>query len=707
MSPEQARAKELDARTDLFSFGAVLYEMATGQLAFQGESTATILEAILNRAPVAPVRLNPNLPSKLEETITKALEKDRNLRYQHASDLRAELLRLKRDSSSSRLTVPAPDAKEQPKTESQHVASSGASVPKTRKAYLIGAALLLLAAAAGAFLLFRLNRSAPPASKDWQQLTYFTDSVVYPAVSPDGRMLAFIRAEDPFISSGQIYVKFLPDGQPVALTHDATLKLSPEFSPDGSRIAYSTAVPWDVWEVTVLGGEPHQLFTNASSLTWIDKGKRLLFSEIRNSTKMDVVTTDEGRGDVRVVYSPPGKGSMAHHSYLSPDGRWMLVVQMEESGEIGPCRMVSFAGGADAKAVGPPHSACYGGAWSIDGKWIYLSVAKDGESHIWRQRFPDGEPEQVTTGPTFQIGVAMSPDGKSLITSVGSEDSTVWLHDTGGEHQISSEGSGYGPAFSYDGSKLYYLISNAQTRGNELWVNDLSGGKPERFLPGYSMRGYSISHDGKAIAFVKADAGDRSSIWLVPTNHHTSPERVSSKSSEDSVYFLPDGDMVFRAIEGGQNFLYRMKADGSGRTKITPSRITDIFSVSADGRWVAACGPGSDPDATFGTFAFAVDGSKIVPLCRGYCNVLWDKPGKFMFVYFSSLSPDPVWHTLPLQPDSGLPRLPPGGISRNGDFTAMSGIVAIRKSVASAMSPSIYAYVRKDVHRNLYRIPLP
>ena len=102
MSPEQARAKELDARTDLFSFGAVMYEMATGQLAFQGESTATILEAILNRAPVAPVRLNPNLPPKLEETITKALEKDRNLRYQHASEIRADLQRLKRDTDSGR-----------------------------------------------------------------------------------------------------------------------------------------------------------------------------------------------------------------------------------------------------------------------------------------------------------------------------------------------------------------------------------------------------------------------------------------------------------------------------------------------------------------------------------------------------------------------------------------------------------------------------
>ncbi len=357
MSPEQVRGKELDARTDLFSFGAVLYEMATGTLPFRGESSAVICEAILNRAPVPAVRLNPDLPVELERVIGKALEKDRSLRYQHASDLRTDLQRLKRDSARSHWDASSSAQHEREREEdAPPVMPALAAKSKVRKnSYYVATAAIVLAIVAGAFFLRRSSPGILQTNSQWEQLTFFTDSVVYPALSSDGRMLAFIRGDDSFFGAGQVYVKLLPGGEPVQLTHDSKLKLGPSFSPDNSQIAYGVVAPWDTWEVPVLGGEPHLLLPNSSSLTWIDEGKRLLFSEITEGMHMVLVTTDGSRGDSRDVYVPPGERSMVHHSYLSPDGRYVLIVQMDSRGEILPCRVVPFQGKGDVKVVGPPN----------------------------------------------------------------------------------------------------------------------------------------------------------------------------------------------------------------------------------------------------------------------------------------------------------------------------------------------------------------
>jgi serine/threonine protein kinase len=710
MSPEQVRGSQLDARTDLFSFGVVLYEMATGALPFRGDTSGVVFDGILNREPVAPVRLNPDLPVRLEEIINRALEKDRNLRYQNASDLRVELQRVKRDSTSGLSHKSASTPATQAVQTSQAVSALPTAQRHTMRNGILGvAAVLLLATAIAWFFHSRSSPGTPASSSDWKQLTFFPDAVVYPALSPDGRMLAFIHGDNPFFGTGQIWVKMLPDGQPVQLTHDAAPILSPSFSSDGSRILYGTAIPWDMREVPVLGGESKLLMPNATSLSSVEGGKRLMFSEITQGVHMVVVTTDEDRGNRREIYSPPGDRGMAHHSYPSPDGKSVLVVEMNSRGDVIPCRVVPFQGG-ESRTVGPASGSCYAGAWSPDGQWVYLSVVEGDQSHIWRQKFPEGQPEQLTFGPTSQDGIAMAPDGKSFITAVGSRDATVWLHDKNGDSPISSEGSASAAQFSDDGKNLYYVLSNGQKSASELWVKDLASGKTERLLSSIPSRSYSISHDGKQIAFASNDPNGRSSLWIAPTNRRSSPVRLSpAEATDDSPWFLPDGDLVFRTVDDGLNYLARMKSDGSGRRNISSQHVVDAMAVSPDGRWIIASSPVANSEYPAETMAFAVDGSKILPVCRGYCGMNWDASGKFAylkyFLKFNEAYKSDAMAVLPVQQETGLPKLPPSGLTSK-DALVKANLATLPSNVESIVSPSLYAYDVQNIRRNLYRIPL-
>ena len=519
MAPEQARGQDLDARVDLFSFGAVLYEMATARKAFSGDTAAVIYDAILNRDPVPPSRWNASLPQDVERVIAKALEKDREMRYQTAAELRADLKRAKRDSESSARAI---------------VGGAGArtEVPPrprlSRAAVAVAVSIALLVL--GGLWFFRSRRDAAPPRSGWTQLTHFTDSVTSPALSPDGRMLAFVHGPETFVGPGQIYVKLLPGGEPVKLTEDTLEKMSPVFSPDGSRIAY-TATPWDTWIVPVLGGKPRLWLPNASGLAWID-GDHILFSEIKTGVHMALVTATESRAENRDVYVPPPPSGMAHRSTLSPDRKWVLAVEMDATSWL-PCRLLPFDAGSAGNPVGPPGGRCTSAAWSPDGGWMYLSVDTGGGFHTWRQRFPDGVPEQVTSGTTQEEGIAMAPDGRSFVTSVGIVESSVWIHDDRGERQVSAEGySGFGnygsprSYFSADGKKLYYVMRREGARefnDGELWVADLESGHVERLLPGFTTAFFDISADGKRVAFEARDQEGRSRLWLASLERRFSP----------------------------------------------------------------------------------------------------------------------------------------------------------------------------------------
>jgi len=165
---------------------------------------------------------------------------------------------------------------------------------------------------------------------------------------------------------------------------------------------------------------------------------------------------------------------------------------------------------------------------------------------------------------------------------------------------------------------------------------------------------------------------------------------------------LPDGDLIFRVFEGGSNFLYRMKTDGTGRSKIMAQRVLDLYTVSPDGRWVIVAAPNSDQEHTVATKAFRLGGSEEVLLCTGYCLIDWDASGKFVFVSFKTEHS----YALPLAQQFGLPRLPPAGLAQVEDFPSVKTAIALPDFVESAISPSFYAYSKRNTRRNLYRIQL-
>jgi Tol biopolymer transport system component len=392
------------------------------------------------------------------------------------------------------------------------------------------------------------------------------------------------------------------------LTNDKLDKMSPVFSPDGTRIAYTTVNPefqWDTWTVPVHGGEPQLMLKNASGLVWIGP-RRIMFSEMRQGVHMAVVTSEESRAAQRDIYVPADEPDMAHRSSLSPDGKWVLVVEMDIDHLWEPCRLVPADGSSSGQKVGPPGGGCTFAGWSPDGKWMFFTSNAVGANHIWRQRFPDGKPEQITAGPTAEEGIAIAPDGRSLVTAVSTLGASLWLHDSSGDRQISLEGNAANPVFTPDGSKLLYRVVKEQPSEyayyrdpGEVMVADLKSGRVEPVVHGFRVLNFDISRDGRQLVMEAPDEAGRSRLWLAPLDRST-PVRQVPNVEGGQPHFLPDGEILFRhneraaTADGSLGFIYRVRPDGSGLRKAVEQPVNQFnFSspVSPDGRWVFGWGP--------------------------------------------------------------------------------------------------------------------
>lgn len=535
-------------------------------------------------------------------------------------------------------------------------------------------------------------------------------------------MLAFIRGPESFVTSGQVYVKFMPDGEPVQLTHDDWNKLAPVFSPDGSRIAYTElqGVNWNTNEQSITGGEPRLLLPNAEGLRWIDKN-HMIFSEMRTGVHMGVVTAGPARSEERDLYFPEHETGMAHFGIPSPDRKRVVIVEMDNFGWL-RCRLMPLDGSSKGVEIGPS-GECSSAAWSPDGKWIYLTSNGGGASdHIWRVKFPNGTPEQITSGPTSEAGVAPEPDGKSFITSVGNAHGTVWFHDKGGDRQISGEGYADNPMLTENGKTLFYLQRNLSrnigTGSNpppdEVSVvrADLRSGASEEVLNILNLYDIEISGDGSQIVYSTSDAGNHHHMWVVPTDHTGPPRPITSPDQDDdSVHMLGNGDFVFRRREHGQYFVYAVKQDGSGLHKVLPIAIRDM-NVSPDGEFVVAFGGEKDPQQ-LGILIYRLSDGSSRMICEE-CYPFWSRDGKRLYISFALVSRSESrthgqTYVLPWNRTTPWKELGARGTRSEAEIAKVAAIVppaGKAETFEPGPSEDVYAYGLRTIQRNLYRVPV-
>ena len=556
MSPEQVRGKELDARTDLFSFGVVLYETATGVLPFRGDTSGLIFDAILNRAPAAPVRLNPDLPPKLEDIINKALEKECALRYQHASEMRADLQRLKRDIDSGKslasvqerlaqpaTTVPAVETSDL-KLELEEIAAEPAVVSAPRRlipfrisaSRIVGPTLLIAAVAATWFLARPKPLSGPPT---FTQLTDQPGQELYPSLSPDGKSFVY---QSRAAGNWDIYLQRVGGKNPVNLTKDAPEDdRQPAFSPDGERIAFrSEREGGGIFEMGATGENVKRLTSFGYNPTWSPDGKEIVCSTGWFLRPEDTGMSGSGQlfrvsiatGEKRLI---TGKIDSPKQPHWSRHGNriafWQIPGGRRDIWTVA-------AGGGDPVPVTKDQYVDWNPVWSPGGHYLYFSSDRGGSMNLWRIRIDEtsgktlAPPEPVTTPSPSSGFITFSRDGHQLAYV---QQARNWnIYKVGFDP---SRGATVGPAVPVTQGSKEVAFPDVSPDGQ--WIAFTSRLKPEDV--------FVVKIDGTGLRQLTDDTyADRVPRWS------------------------PDGKQIaFMSNRSGQWQIWTIKPDGSGLEQVT------------------------------------------------------------------------------------------------------------------------------------------
>jgi serine/threonine protein kinase len=621
MSPEQARGEELDARTDLFSFGAVMYEMCTGEVAFGGSTSAVIFEAILNRVPTPPPQLNPNLPSDLNRIIGRALEKDRELRYQTASEIRAELKRLKRDLDSNRSA-----AAQGAVSAMQAAAAPGLTATSARKTHsirstgLIACAVLILGAAAGWFLRAGWTPTSQPS---YHQLTFRRGTIRSAHFTPNGQSVVYGASwegspVDLFITSPespQSRSLNLGGSALLAISSTGEMAVSIDSRPSGVYAQVGTLA-----RVPLNGGSPRPVLENVQWADWSPDGSNLVIvRDVGGRNRLEFPIA-------KVLYETSGWIS---HPRVSRKGDLVAFLDHPLPGDDGgSLRVVDLSG--KVKTLATELLTAQGLAWSADGGELWFTGSRSGVKRAvyavtlgGRERLIARVPDTLSLQDIWQDGrVLLSRDTwRRELIGLTSGDSK--------EHDLSWLDYTYPSDISPDGKVL--LFTEAGEGGGlnySVYQRKIGETSAVRLGDGLAI---TVSPDGKWV--IASLPSTPAQLDLLPTGPGEAKPLTHDSINHSRARWLPDGRrFLFSGKEPGHAARIYLQDSSDGKpVPISPEGIDPLVLVlSPDGQQVVGVGP--DEKASF----YPVSGGepKAVPGVElGEQPIQWSEDGKAIYFY--------------------------------------------------------------------------
>jgi eukaryotic-like serine/threonine-protein kinase len=588
MSPEQAMAKPLDTRTDLFSFGTVLYEMATGTLPFRGDSVAVIFKAILDATPLPAVRLNPDMPDELERIIDKALEKDRNLRYQSAAEMRSDLQRLKRDTDPRRTS-----------------AATGAvsSFSKKRNAWLAIAGVLGVFAVGIAARFYTTLRPRPePFQKiEISQLTS-SGKENLAAISPDGKYVAFASGGSYALNYNQskngLWLTQVRGGTIQRIPTAEVYYVGLTFSRDSDFIYFVQTQNDDpnvtgvLYKIPLLEGRAQRLITDIDSAVSLSPdGKHLAFlrhAPAKNQSTL-FVANEDGTGEKPI----------AIHKYdnafwtcaWSPNGKTIATVYRESQGSA-ILMELPVQGGPEKILSRQPWIKLEGMSWVPDGHGLIVSAQNIPNEPIQLVylSYPRGKARNITSGFNWYFGVSLTANSSTLASVQDDYASDIWvgpLAEPDRVQPITSSARAQQPSWSPDG-KIVYLTE--ETPRKNIWTMESDGSNPRPLTDSKQQVADvtpRVSTDGRYIVY-GSDRGEGFQIWRMDIDgNNAKPLTNTLGGHPTSVDISPDVRWVIYRKSGDGKGIWKVPIEGGEPVQLTDRSVTSGFTVSPDGKMIA------------------------------------------------------------------------------------------------------------------------